>query len=230
MTPQELEIKLRAEFDLVVFQDLARCWNLHQAAFDLFESVKAASFEPRQRLVLYSSQDLTQEFLNHIQRAAADVDISNFFILIACPFDITNKLQQANQLHGYDDSVMQSLQVPLTGTEPFGTRGFYSMDSLCPMPFSSATINATGGVRPCCKFSDPVGDIRQQTVLEIFHGDAMRSLRHSMLSGQRPDQCAVCWHNESTGTTSLRQLMLHKYGNLIDRQWLHDVHLRDVFV
>ena len=217
------------EFQLVAFVDLADLRHKHRLVFDLFKEVRQDRFEHNQRLVLYSAYTPEQDFLDHIQRAAARIDISNYFIMIVCPDDITASLTRCNGKFGYDDSIIQSRTITLTETKSFDKEsGFAKIDSLCPLPFSQIFLDTTGAAYPCCKFKEAVGNVQDLTLSEIFLGHRLGDIRNQMVAGQQPSQCSICWHNESTGTTSHRQLALQKYGDSLDQAWLDDVQIRDM--
>lgn len=227
MTAEELKQHLIQDFDLVIFRDIADAWHQHRAIFDIFKSVSRAVFEPNQRLVFYTAHDPEPAFLDHIQRAAARIDISNFFILIVCPFDITDKLRESNRQHGYDDVIIGSMRLPLAETRAFGAKGWYNLQTMCALPFSSISLGPAGHARPCCKFQTTTGRVGAQGITEVFYNSSMQRLREEMLEGRRPEGCQVCWQSEDTGTQSLRQLAMIKYGDQLDQQWLDDVQLRD---
>jgi MoaA/NifB/PqqE/SkfB family radical SAM enzyme len=228
MTAEELKISLRQEYDLITFLDLADLRQKHRAVFDVFKKHRRESFDDNQRLVFYSQFEPEQSFLDHIQRAAAKIDISNFFILVICPFDIRLGLENSNKKFGYDDSVIQSMIRPLEGTNPFGIANFVVSESICPLPFSQCEIGSAGDVRPCCKFDGMLGNTSDLLLQEIFHGQYANDVRAKMILGQKPQECSVCWKSEAAGTTSFRKHMLTKYENMLDQHWLDDVQIRDV--
>ena len=102
LTTDQLKHHLQKQYDLICFEDLADYHSQHGSIFGLFKKCYQTEFAPTQRLVLFSSHALSQQFLNHVQYAAKKIDISNFFILIVNPFDLTALLDQANKLHGND--------------------------------------------------------------------------------------------------------------------------------
>jgi MoaA/NifB/PqqE/SkfB family radical SAM enzyme len=177
-------------------------------------------------LVFYTAHKIEQSLLDHIQRAAARIDISNFFILIVCPRDITTNLHESNQKFGQDQSVIQSMIVPLVDSHPLPTVS-YSVDSLCPLPFMHSQISAKGDVRPCCKFNGKFGTLSTNTVAEIFTGPYADQIRNQMKNGQRPTECAECWKAESLGTTSLRQMALQNYDHY-DEEWVTKNEIHDI--
>ena len=220
MLPQHLKAELEREFNLVCFEDLASVRSQHGAIFRLFRSLRVEHFEAGQRLVFYTTHIVDQLFIDHIQRAAARVDISNFFILMVAPYDLAPMLYAANQRFGYDSVTIQSRVMPIDQSRDWPDPGFADVSHLCPLPFMQVMTRQDGDTRPCCKFKNTMGNIQKQDIQTIFHGREFRDLRQQMISGQAPAACETCWHVENQGCTSLRQLAIDKYGDMLDQQWL----------
>ena len=228
MLIETLKKELEDLFEIVAFIDLSDVRKKHRSVFDVFKLFYKAVYDDNQRLVLYTQHDPEQEFLDHIQRAASRIDISNFFILIVCPHDIQEKLKTANKKYGNDDVFIKSLIRPLADTGSFVDKNFYKIETLCPLPFSQMHVNNSGKTFPCCKFNGHTGDLSGSTLQDEFHRDKIVSIRNQMLDGKFPDGCSVCWENEKTGTTSFRQLAMQKYGDALDQEWIDDIQLRDL--
>lgn len=228
MTPIELKDYLSDLYDLVAFVDLADLRGQHRSIFDLFRTCRRDRFEPDQRLVLYSCHDPEQELADHVQRAASRTDISNYFILWVCPHDITKKLSAANDQFGYDDSIMPSMILDVVDTSPFGSRGYVTSKSLCPLPFAMAIVGPAGEISPCCKFKGTLGTLADSDLDQVYHNDRAQSIRNQMIRGEYPAGCTVCWQNEGAGTTSFRQHALDKYQDRLDQEWLDDIRIRDL--
>jgi radical SAM protein with 4Fe4S-binding SPASM domain len=72
--------------------------------------------------------------------------------------------------------------------------------SLCRRPWTVMYFTANGRALPCCiaPFSQrgyehyTLGDATQQTLQEIWNGEAYQSFREALLSDQPPDACANC--------------------------------------
>ena len=227
MLPQHLKAELEREFSLVCFEDLASVRSQHGAIFRLFRSLRVEHFEPSQRLVFYTTHAVDQPFIDHIQRAAARIDISNFFILMVAPYDLAPMLHAANQRFGYDSVTIASRVMPIDHSEIWPDPGFADLSYLCPLPFMQAMALPDGNVGPCCKFKNIMGNIQKQDIQTIFHDQEFRDLRQQMISGQAPMACEVCWHVENQGCTSLRQLAIDKYGDMLDQQWLDQPEIVD---
>ncbi len=68
---------------------------------------------------------------------------------------------------------------------------------VCPYPFYSMAVNFDGTVSVCCadwSHGTVVGDVKEQTLLQIWQGNAMNELRKKHLLGQRSDidACSNC--------------------------------------
>ena len=228
MNKKELNDALLKKFNLICFIDLADLRSQHRTVFDIFKKYRKDQFSPDDRLVFYSSYKPDQDFLNHIQNAASRIDISNFFILIVCPFDITKELELANKKIGYDHVVIKSIVENLIDTEPFLESKFSKYDSLCPFPFTQIDVEVDGNIKPCCKFKEVIGNIHDSTVLDVFANDKIQKIRNQMIAGEKPASCRVCWENESTGTTSHRMHALAKHRDQLNEGWLDDPQVRIV--
>jgi len=71
-------------------------------------------------------------------------------------------------------------------------RGLYERQP-CYAPWMHALINADACVAPCCSMPRMVlGDLRQQSLAEIWRGDAYGQLRQRMRDGRPMQNCAEC--------------------------------------
>jgi MoaA/NifB/PqqE/SkfB family radical SAM enzyme len=216
--------KLKKQYDVVCFEDLGDYYSQHRAIFDLLKRCYQEKFLGNQRLVFYSSEPLSQEFLNHIQRAASRIDISNFFILILTPFDILSKLKEANQKYGNDAVLINFEIADITNSRPFGSAGFIkNHESMCVFPFMMQSVSMSNDVRPCCKINTSVGNLKDNTLTEVFDNDKSASIRRSLSTGDMIKECNVCWDVEKNNLTSHRQHGLNKYRDQIDQGWFDDV-------
>lgn len=76
--------------------------------------------------------------------------------------------------------------------------------TFCMHPFTGLATREDGAVKVCCR-SAPVGQIQEQSIEEIWNGNAMREVRRQVLCGERPDVCRPCFDLEDQGVESLRQ-------------------------
>ena len=90
---------------------------------------------------------------------------------------------------------------------------------ICPMPFYQMVIHSNGKVSPCCPEYQQklvIGDIRRDSLKDIWNGEALRELRKGILKGEatKGKVCSVCEYPESGATvdiTPYRQKLLQLY-------------------
>ena len=71
-------------------------------------------------------------------------------------------------------------------------------------PFTGLATREDGAIKVCCR-SQPIGFIQNETLEEVWNGDAMREVRRQVLNNERPDVCKPCFDLEDQGVQSLRQ-------------------------
>jgi MoaA/NifB/PqqE/SkfB family radical SAM enzyme len=71
-------------------------------------------------------------------------------------------------------------------------------------PFTGLATREDGAVKVCCR-SLPVGNIKCQSLEDIWNNNTMQRIRHQVLNGERPKECEPCFTLEDQGVESLRQ-------------------------
>ncbi len=71
-------------------------------------------------------------------------------------------------------------------------------------PFTGLATREDGAIKVCCR-SLPIGNIKNETLEEVWNGEKMREVRRQVLNGERPDVCKPCFDLEDQGVQSLRQ-------------------------
>lgn len=94
----------------------------------------------------------------------------------------------------------------MDGVSPLQTR------RVCPEPFSRLAVNFDGQVSICCvdwSFGTIVGDLRRESLAEVWNGERLRSFRLTHLRGKRDEikACANCQY--LTGEQQHRDLDAH---------------------
>ena len=87
----------------------------------------------------------------------------------------------------------------------------------CVLPFIHINSSVTGKIRPCCnatKFFEDMVD-NDTSLKEAFYSKQMDELRNSLLNGERPSICDVCWKNEDSNITSQREYNLSKFSEYV---------------
>ena len=209
---------LSNQFDVLCFVDLSELTQNKSAVFKLFRTYYQTVYSANQRLVLYSQYTPDLNLLVHIQHAAALIDISNNFILLCCPGDMSGDLLIANQSHGNNCVPIQHQSISV---ESAALANNYSIPkTICPMPWMNLEIDHQGAAKACCISQEIVGQITDQSLSDIFHGNKMSGLRQQFLNNEQPTACKVCWKLESAGQTSLRKHHLGIYGKDFYSDWI----------
>lgn len=226
MTEKELYIKLSNTYNIVCFVDMALITNSPGSIFKLFNKQRKDSFEPNERLVLYSGEQPSDRLLTHIQKAASAIDISNNFILICCPVDITDILKEASK--NYKCGVPLQSQTLNIDSELLLTDNFYISDTICPEAWSHLTVNNDGNIQPCCVQSDIIGNIIKDNLVDVFYNDYMSSLRNDLVNGKKVAGCNTCWKTENNGQLSNRQRHLTLHAKEFYTKWIDDPVIRSI--
>jgi radical SAM protein with 4Fe4S-binding SPASM domain len=79
--------------------------------------------------------------------------------------------------------------------------------SICVRPWVHLNFIPNGKVRPCCLMDDNVaivGDLKTQSLEEIWNSPKMKQLRKEMLEDKKPKWCERCYVHEKAGVGSVR--------------------------
>ncbi len=87
-----------------------------------------------------------------------------------------------------------------------------NQDSFCILPFIHLQLRNGGVFAPCCHAADPLEDeegnlleLGKVNAQDVFNSPQMREIRSSMIKGERPKACRLCFDNEDTGLESYRK-------------------------
>jgi radical SAM protein with 4Fe4S-binding SPASM domain len=92
---------------------------------------------------------------------------------------------------------------------------------VCHSPFHSLAVRSNGDVISCCRDwqgKTKIGNIFEESLMEIWNGSAMKSFRHMHLSGERNtnSSCAPCtWPNTMPEEDSLDELTIDEFNSRI---------------
>ena len=74
-------------------------------------------------------------------------------------------------------------------TEQYGS-------NFCPVPFEHVIIYGDE-VMTCCKTKVPIGNLKDNTLKEIYEGPIIEQVRQQFLKNEKPTQCKNCWKEEN---------------------------------
>lgn len=87
----------------------------------------------------------------------------------------------------------------------------------CMLPWVHLHAYPDGRAYPCClsDYWHPVGDLRKNTMAEIWNQDAYKTIRKNMLEDKPCKECTKCYEREETGFFSMRNDSNRNYGQYI---------------
>ncbi len=88
------------------------------------------------------------------------------------------------------------------------------------MPWIHFHVSNNGTAKACCVANIPYGNINEESLAEIWQGEAINKLREKFLKGEKDKRCAQCIHREAAGGKSIRQETFERFSNVqvIDNQ------------
>lgn len=94
--------------------------------------------------------------------------------------------------------------------------------TLCAIPWNHLSIQQNGDYRACCqcihppfgKLTDGASQMNVQTTSfdDARNAVELKEIRASMLRGEKPTACKLCWDEEATGLSSRRKAVNGQYG------------------
>lgn len=180
-------------------------------------------FKDNERIVLYSRNPISFEILEHLQRCATLVDISNFFILICSPGVESQQIEKVRALYSTDDVGFQFLQINFLDTVSEKLPEKNSLLSLpetfCFSPWAQLEISSRGEFKPCCVYKESIKDDKNQpyninthSITEVYNSKYLIDLRREFLSGRKPNGCSNCWEKEKAFGKSNRTWLTDYLG------------------
>jgi len=93
-------------------------------------------------------------------------------------------------------------------------------NTICSIPWMHLNFEPNGKVVPCCLTSHHnyfAGDLKTQTIEEIWNSDNMKSLRKQMINGERPKICDTCWNKEDVTGVSGRHYHNRDFPEVLEK-------------
>jgi MoaA/NifB/PqqE/SkfB family radical SAM enzyme len=197
--------------------DLSSVTNHQSAVYELFRSLYQKEFDPADCICFYTKYKIPKLLWKHLYQAANQIDISNFFIAIVSTEDLSTISAEQALMWSSDPIPFKTLQLPVLNSKPL-ENNYLIPDKLCPLPWMHLEVKNNGNISPCCIYQGSIGNVKNNSLSEVFYNKHMINLRSDFLSGRQPSGCSVCWENEDRGVVSNRQ----RHLNLIKTQLLTD--------
>jgi radical SAM protein with 4Fe4S-binding SPASM domain len=100
------------------------------------------------------------------------------------------------------------------------TTNIKSKDKLCAVPWMHLNFEPNGLVVPCCLTSHHnyfAGDLKEQSIEDIWNSDNMKSLRKEMINGIEPAICNKCFDQERVTGESGRTYHTKNFSHIINK-------------
>jgi MoaA/NifB/PqqE/SkfB family radical SAM enzyme len=203
VTVDQLKYQLSQKHSIKCFVDLADLTTSPAQTYKILQQHYQQEFSLDDRLVFYTQHHMSDQLIQHLYQAATLIDISNFFLLLCNPHDISGQLSTIAKKNPGDQISFQSLQIAITNTKAL-SNNFLLSHTVCPMPWMHMMINHSGGVQACCVYNTTVGNIAVDSINKVFYDQDYSQLRKQLLSGEKASGCNHCWKLEDRGLTSNR--------------------------
>lgn len=204
MNIRSLQLELEKKYSLVCFIDVADITNHPGSLIKVLKTLYKARYNPSQRLVFYTSQEVSDDLIAHFYDTVNFVDISNFFVLFVTAKNIQSKLNRICITHCQDSIAFTNKCYNLEQTKKLDNK-FLLPKTICAIPWNHIHVANDGSLGPCCVSKNyKFGNIRDVDLNTAFHSEKMQHLRQQFLNGEKPDACRNCWKLEDQGLTSLR--------------------------
>jgi len=92
-----------------------------------------------------------------------------------------------------------------------------SKDNFCIVPWIHLNTEPNGRVKTCCAYQgDAAGDLKDNTLEEIWNNEHTKSMRTSFLQNKIPDGCLTCTKKEDSGGVSVRMALNTRFEHHIE--------------
>lgn len=223
MTLDLFKSTLEKKYQVLCYNDLADVNQQHSAVYKIFQQYHKDCFTPNERIVFYSMHRPSDRLLEHLQRAANLINISSCFIMICGPQDISEKLKTLS----CNNDVIEYYPASMDSKFLMDDQLFVE-DTICPLPWMHLAVMNLGEYKACCVSRTKLGSVVDHSLDSIFRGEAMDSIRNSMLAGEQPPGCSHCWDLEKQGFKTIRQWHMEFYGKQFYTEWLDNPAIRSI--
>lgn len=191
---------------------------------------------------LYNSDSGCGSVLQAIQVIVQDIDISNFFVCLVTTnpdidreyqfiqknistdtvnfqvFKCVGEFEKITVDHTAIEGKIQSLKnIDLDKLSEEQKRLLFSDQIFCLIPWMGINIHVDSKVYPCCETLENhnIGNIKTESIAEIWNSSKMKSIRQSMLTGKSVAGCQGCYLKESLKQNSMRTNTLRDFADAI---------------
>ena len=193
----------------------------------------------------YANNESVGDIIKNLQRLLSKVDITNCFVVLVT--NETNSEEIINYFKEYSADGTSIAIESFNDVTPVkrvnSTANIYEYNSYHPLKISLNELTEqelglvvestvfciypwihlhsypTGEAHPCCgsKMEHSIGNVRKNTLEEIWNGPKQRQLRINMLNEIKSPGCENCYEQENAGFFSMRRSANKHHGHQIKR-------------
>jgi radical SAM protein with 4Fe4S-binding SPASM domain len=191
--------------------------------------------------VYSDNYSLVGQLLEQVQRRLNEIDISNFFVILLTTdatlpeaysksFDRISSDRVPIEIVVYAQDItkkivrnaynsQEPLKIDLAQLTQVDQDLLTKSKTFCMLPWIHFHAYPTGKAYPCCMadMQFPMGDMRKNTIKEIWNQEPMREIRRNMLSNKTVYACNRCYEQEDVGIMSGRISANKHFGHHIDK-------------
>lgn len=118
---------------------------------------------------------------------------------------------------GYSYNVTDPFFITQDETTPDQWSKLTESKTFCMLPWVHMHAFPDGRAYPCClaDYWHPVGDLRKNTMKEVWNQDKYKTMRTNMLADKPCKECTKCYEQEKSGFFSMRNDSNRNYGHHI---------------
>lgn len=126
-----------------------------------------------------------------------------------------DKIQKYYQTYDYGSRV--PIGISLDEMSEYEKELLTKSDTFCMIPWLHLHGWPTGEAFVCCVSNDkvPLGNLREQTMEELWNSDRIKRVRKNMLEGKPCIECNRCYNDEKNGMFSMRNSINRDMGHHI---------------
>lgn len=165
--------------------------KLNEDAYNTFAGEDRPSYEDYINDII--GNDAIKEELSTLEKDSAKINIGYEYM-------------SSRPLHIEFDMLTDIQKYRLTESKTF-----------CMLPWTHLHAFPDGRAYPCClaEYWHPVGDLRKNTMAEVWNQEAYKTMRRNMLEDKECKECSKCYEREQHGAFSMRNDANRNYGHHI---------------
>ena len=170
-------------------------------------------------ILLSNNPNLNQE-LEFVQKISSDtVPITGIYVNEGTNVPIVINDHPSSEIAVYRYGSSTPLKINLTQLSEREKFLLVDSEKFCMHPWTHLHAWPTGQAFPCCHSvaEGQVGNLKTNTMEEIWNGESMKQLRTNMLLEKSSDACVTCYEQETSGFFSGRKSANKHHGHHIDR-------------